>query len=87
MFPYLVHTRAKWAVQLRTVRARVFCRNSAVTALVILEGVVTAVPFLVSWLACSIYQAVLSGWLVSRSESAEKRAILTEVLGGNADPR
>lgn len=51
--------------------------------LVVIEGAVSAVPFLLSWWLCAVYRAVLTGWSVSGMESAEKRSALRQLLGSD----
>jgi hypothetical protein len=87
MFPNFIHARARLAVRLRTVRARVFRRQTAVTSLIVVEALLTAVPFLLSWWLCALYRCVIAGWMVSGVESNVKRAMLARMMGDNtADP-
>lgn len=57
-----------------------FSHIASVTSIVI-EGMLTAVPFLVSWWLCSVYRSILAGWVVSGLESTEKKEALSKLLG------
>jgi hypothetical protein len=52
------------------------------TALIVIEGVITTIPFLLSWWVSAVYQSVVAGWLVAGMKSAEKRKALAELLSG-----
>lgn len=56
-------------------------RRHAALLLVILEGLLTAVPFLISWWVSATYKAVLAGWTVSGMKTSEKRKALRSLMG------
>lgn len=49
--------------------------------LIVVEGVITAIPFLLSWWVCATYRSILAGWAVSGMESIEKKAAVRQLLG------
>lgn len=55
--------------------------TAASLVLVVIEGAVSMIPFLLSWWVCAVYRAILSGWAVSGMVSTEKRSALQELLG------
>lgn len=60
-------------------------RKHTSTTLVVVEGVLTAIPFLLSWWVCSMYRSVVAGWAVSGMKAHEKRAALRELMGDHAN--
>ena len=52
--------------------------------LVVVEAVLTAIPFLLSWWLCAVYRSVLAGWTVSGLEYAEKRKALHQMIGNES---
>ena len=40
--------------------------------LVVIEGLVSAIPLLLSWWVCAVYRAVLLGWTISGMLSTEE---------------
>jgi hypothetical protein len=50
-------------------------------ALIVVEGLLTVLPFLIAWWGSALYRSILAGWAVSGMQAAEKRAALAKLMG------
>lgn len=58
------------------------CAMAVPWLLTIIEGIVSFVPFFLSWMGCAIYYAVKMGHAISTMKADEKRVALRELLFG-----
>jgi hypothetical protein len=59
-------------------------REDAALLLVIVEGLLTAAPFLLSWWLCAFYRSIIAGWEVSGMKAPVKRRMLKQMMGEQA---
>ncbi len=51
-----------------------------ISTIMMLESLVLFPVFFASWLACSVYQAVIAGWYMSKSDAQDKRSKLEAMI-------